>query len=150
MAKCVKCGKSHSTWTSEMGTGLCRQCTAQLTTEPKKTRKALCKHCRREVSPEAEACPHCGQPDPASAEQQHVPDYLGKAWLVTAFCCWPLGIPAIVNATKARTRAQAGDYQGAMQAALTAKTFCWWSLGVGLGGIGLFLLGSIMSAVAGS
>lgn len=25
-----------------------------------------CKHCHKQVSPEAKTCPHCGQPDPAT------------------------------------------------------------------------------------
>ena len=27
-----------------------------------------CKHCHKQVSPEAKTCPHCGQPEPATSE----------------------------------------------------------------------------------
>lgn len=52
--------------------------------------------------------------------------------LVTILCCWPLGIPAIINSAKVDKLWMAGDKLGAYEAAKKAKTFCFISLGVGI------------------
>jgi hypothetical protein len=62
-----------------------------------------------------------------------VENYLVFAILVTVFCCIPAGIPAIVYAAQVNGKLQAGDYVGAQQASKNAKTWCFVSLGVGLG-----------------
>jgi len=69
-----------------------------------------------------------------------VPNYLVFAILVTVFCCLPAGIPAIVYAAQVNGKLQAGDYAGAQQASKNAKLWTLISLGVGLGGILLYVL----------
>lgn len=61
-----------------------------------------------------------------------VPNYLAQSIIVTLFCCLPLGIPAIVFSSKVNGKLQTGDIKGAMKASRTAKTLCWWSLGLGI------------------
>ena len=39
-----------------------------------------CKHCHKEVSPEAKACPHCGQPDPATDKEHWTTATQGCMW----------------------------------------------------------------------
>ena len=54
------------------------------------------------------------------------------AVLVTVFCCWPLGIPAIVFAAQVDGKHARGDYAGAEDSAKKAKMFIWISLGLGV------------------
>jgi hypothetical protein len=61
-----------------------------------------------------------------------VPTYLAQAILVTLFCFWPTGIPAIVNAARVNSKLVRGDYAGALEASRKAKMWCWISLGVGV------------------
>ncbi|MBD2354252.1 CD225/dispanin family protein [Tolypothrix sp. FACHB-123] len=65
-------------------------------------------------------------------QSQNVPNYLPQAILVTLFCCLPFGIVAIVYAAQVNTKLQVGDYEGAMQASKSAKTWCWVSFGSAL------------------
>jgi Interferon-induced transmembrane protein len=64
-------------------------------------------------------------------QSQNVPNYLPQAILTTLFCCLPFGIVAIVYAAQVNTKLQVGDYEGAMQASKSAKTWCWVSFGSG-------------------
>jgi len=68
--------------------------------------------------------------------------YLTEAILATLFCCWPLGIPAIVNASKVESRYNAGDYEGAEEASRQAKNYMQYSFfaGLAIGVIYLLLL----------
>lgn len=61
-----------------------------------------------------------------------VPNYLVQSILVTIFCCWPLGIPAIVFAAQVNSKLNQGDYAGAVAASQKAKMFSWISFGLGL------------------
>lgn len=54
-------------------------------------------------------------------------NYLVWAILSTIFCCWPIGIPAIINAAKVSSAYGAGDYAGAQKASENAKKFSIWS-----------------------
>lgn len=78
MAKCKKCGRTYSIWTSDMGSGLCRECTDTEAKPKVGDIKWWCKHCHREVSPEAQTCPHCGHPEPATDE---VPAGVKNRWV---------------------------------------------------------------------
>lgn len=118
--------------------------------QPEPIARGVCKHCGRPVSPEAKACPHCGQPDPSGVGKRHIPNYLPQAVLVTILCCWPLGIPAIVNSKRAFKLAAAGDYEGGLRAAQRARKWCWWSFGIGVGLYTLVLLGAVCSNASGS
>lgn len=53
------------------------------------------------------------------------------AILSTIFCCLPLGIASIVNASKVDGLWASGDYNGANEAARKARTWFWWSFGLG-------------------
>ena len=69
-------------------------------------------------------------PGPTAAAR--IPNYLVQSILVTIFCCWPLGIPAIVFAAKVDGLVAQGDIAGAMDASRKAKTWSWVSFGAGL------------------
>lgn len=86
----------------------------------------LCK----EIHDGFDSCWNCGtsRDDSAPAEpfedvREGVPSqtspgistYLTEAILVTLFCCWPLGIVAIVYAAQAKGKLDAGDYAGAIK-----------------------------------
>jgi hypothetical protein len=53
--------------------------------------------------------------------------YLVWSILTTILCCWPFGIPAIVNAVKVERLWMAGDYAGAYEKSDAAKKWCWIS-----------------------
>ena len=60
-----------------------------------------------------------------------------KTWLVesilaTLFCCLPLGIVGIVNASRVESRFHAGDFDGAQQASADAAKWTKLSLGIGV------------------
>lgn len=59
-------------------------------------------------------------------------NYLVWTILTTILCCWPLGIPAIVYATKVEKLWNAGDRAGAQNASEQAKMWCFISLGGGV------------------
>jgi hypothetical protein len=76
---------------------------------------------------------------PPTASQQvsayagaDIPNYLWQSIVVTVFCCWPFGIPAIVFAAKVDGLKSRGDLVGARAASDSAKTWCWVSFGIGL------------------
>jgi hypothetical protein len=55
------------------------------------------------------------------------------AILTTVCCgCLPFGIVAIVYASQVDGKYAAGDYQGAVDSANKAKTWCWVSFGIGI------------------
>ena len=58
-----------------------------------------------------------------------IPSYLWQSIVVTVFCCWPFGIPAIIFAAKVDGLKSRGDLAGAQAASASAKTWCWVSLG---------------------
>lgn len=59
-------------------------------------------------------------------------NYLVWAILGTIFCCLPFGIVSIVYASKVDGLWLAGNYFAATEAARKAKTWFWWSFGIGL------------------
>ena len=64
---------------------------------------------------------------------QSKPDsFLAWSIVCTILCCWPFGIPAIVNAAKVDRLWFNGDYAGSIRAAENARMWFWWSFGVGL------------------
>ena len=54
------------------------------------------------------------------------------AVLATLCCCLPFGVVAIVFAAQIDSKYAAGDYNGAIESADKAKTWCWIAFGVGL------------------
>jgi hypothetical protein len=75
-----------------------------------------------------------------------IPNYLWQSIVVTIFCCWPFGIPAIVYAAKVDGLKARGDIAGAMAASASAKTWCIVSAGVILGFLVLWLIAAGIGA----
>ena len=100
-----------------------------------------CPGCGRETSVELSNCPHCGQP--VNQVEPPPKNWLLESILVTIFCCWPFGIPAIVYASRVENRWYAGRRGEAFEAAKNAKTWTLVSLFVGLG-VGL-IYGMLMA-----
>jgi uncharacterized membrane protein YvbJ len=69
-----------------------------------------------------------------------VPTYMVPAILVTLFCCLVGGIVALVYASQVNTKLLIGDYDGAVKASNSAKTWCWVSFAVGLVSTALYFL----------
>ena len=96
----------------------------------------FCKDCGKAMSG---STPDAGRVGPESHSRAgsalppaHIPTYLVPAILVTVFCCLPLGIVSIVYAAQVNAKLDAGDVAGAMQASSNARTWMWFSFGVGL------------------
>jgi hypothetical protein len=70
-------------------------------------------------------------PPPASGAPANVPNHLVPA-IISAICCFPLGIIGVVFAAQVNGKVQAGDIQGAMDASKKAKMFSYIFLGLGL------------------
>ena len=77
----------------------------------------------------------------------NIPNYLWQSIVVTIFCCWPLGIPAIVYAAKVNGLRARGDIAGAMAASSSAKTWCIVAAGIWLGLVVLWILFAGVAAV---
>ena len=94
------------------------------------------------------------QPQDGGQPMRTPPDnYLVFAILATIFCCWPLGIPAIVFATQVNTKFTQGDIAGAEDASKKAKMWSLIALGAGIAAIVLyagFMLLSILLSAAGN
>lgn len=78
-------------------------------------------------------------PMSASASPYHAasgisepPTYLWQSIVVMLLCCLPLGIPALIFATKVKPAFASGDYAAAQEASKKAKLFCILSLVIGL------------------
>jgi len=61
-----------------------------------------------------------------------VPNYLTQAILVTLCCCWPIGIVAIISASKVNTHLARGEYEQAVRESENAKKWCWVSFVLGI------------------
>jgi hypothetical protein len=93
-------------------------------------------------------------PPPAEAPPtQSVPNYLIPA-ILSAVCCFPLGIISILFAAQVNGKLAAGDIPGAMDASKKAKLFSIIFLGLGIVGWVISfifgLAGGILSAIANS
>jgi len=122
----------------------------------------FCPQCGTNNADTAAVCVQCGRASQAAAPQVSlqqpgavmppgatVQNYLVFAILATVFCCLPAGIPAIVYAAQVNGKLQAGDLAGAQAASKNAKMWCLIALGVGLGGILLYVV-LILAGVMGS
>ena len=60
------------------------------------------------------------------------PSYMAQAILVTLCCCMPLGIPAIVFASRVDGLVRMGNYSEAKACSDKAKMWCWIGFGLGI------------------
>jgi hypothetical protein len=70
-------------------------------------------------------------PPPATPPTESVPNYLVWA-ILSAVCCFPLGIISIIFAAQVNGKVAAGDMQGALDASKKAKLFSYIFLGLGI------------------
>jgi len=77
-------------------------------------------------------------PPPASTHDK-VPNYLIPA-ILSAICCFPLGIISIIFAAQVNGKVAAGDLAGAADSSKKAKMFSYIFLGLGIVGIACYLI----------
>ena len=70
-------------------------------------------------------------PPPSSGAPEKVPNYLIPA-ILSAICCFPLGIISIVFAAQVNGKVTSGDIPGALDASKKAKLFSYIFLGIGV------------------
>lgn len=78
-------------------------------------------------------------PPPGAGAPSNIPNYLVIA-ILSVFCCWPLAIPAILNASKVNNLVAQGDIAGAQAASAAAKK--WATIAIVLG-----LIGGVISII---
>ena len=69
---------------------------------------------------------------PSSPPTYQIPTYLAQSILVTLCCCLPVGIPAIVYASRIDNLMRMGQYTEAQECSRKAKMWCWISFGIGI------------------
>ncbi len=103
-----------------------------------------CSRCQTEIDDNAAVCPNCNAPIGVSPAVQPnvvtIKSHLVDAILVTIFCCWPFGIPAIVQAARTNALLKNGKIAEAEKASKSAATWVLVSLILGLVGIGIYVL----------
>ncbi len=67
-----------------------------------------------------------------SAGGANIPNYLWQSIVCMVLCCLPLGIPALIFATKVKPAVEMGRLDDAREASKKAKMWCWYAFGVGL------------------
>ena len=70
-------------------------------------------------------------PPPVSGTPDKVPNYLIPA-IISALCCFPLGIISIIFAAQVNGKVTAGDMAGALDASKKAKMFSYIFIGLGI------------------
>jgi len=121
----------------------------------------FCPKCGSQNSDSAGFCASCGNPlnptantnsgtfgaPPPPPPPMHNPgtgikpkNWLVESILVTLFCCLPLGVVGIINASKVDSKYASGDYAGAQQS--SAEAAKWTKIGffVGLGVSVLYII----------
>src|SRR5215475_13364623 len=76
---------------------------------------------------------------PPATPSAPVPNYLIPA-ILSAICCFPLGIIGIIFAAQVNGKVAAGDIQGATDASKKAKLFSFIFLGLGILVWGCYLI----------
>ena len=69
---------------------------------------------------------------PSAPPTYQIPNYLAQSILVTLCCCLPVGIPAIVYASRIDNLMRMGQYAEAQECSRKAKMWCWISFGIGI------------------
>jgi uncharacterized protein YqhQ len=72
--------------------------------------------------------------------QERPKNYLVESILATLFCCLPLGIVAIINASKVNSAYDAKNYEEAQKASNDAKKWMKYAIIAGVVGIILYLV----------
>ena len=67
-------------------------------------------------------------------------DFLVWAILCTCLCCLPLGIVSIIRSCQVNTYWSEGAYEEARQAAVEARKWAFWGIGISAAFIVLYLL----------
>lgn len=70
-------------------------------------------------------------PPPPAGGSATVPNYMVPA-IISIFCCWPLGIPAVVFAAQVNNKVTAGDIAGAQESSAKANKFMKLAFIVGI------------------
>jgi interferon-induced transmembrane protein len=70
-------------------------------------------------------------PPPAPGTHDKVPNYLIPA-IISALCCFPLGIISIIFAAQVNGKVQSGDVAGALDASKKAKLFSIIFIAIGV------------------
>ena len=70
-------------------------------------------------------------PPPPSGTPDKVPNYLILA-IISALCCFPLGIVSIIFAAQVNGKVAAGDIAGATDSSRKAKKFSYIAIGLGI------------------
>ncbi len=78
-------------------------------------------------------------PPPPSGTPDKVPNYLVPA-IISAVCCFPLGIIGVIFAAQVNGKVAAGDIAGAMDASKKAKLFSYIFLGLAILGWGGYII----------
>ncbi len=78
-------------------------------------------------------------PPPPAGTTSNVPNYLVPA-IISAICCFPLGIISIVFAAQVNGKVAAGDIAGALNASKMAKIFSYVFIGLALLGWGGYII----------
>lgn len=90
---------------------------------------AYCAHCGTQIAKLAVVCPRCGcrvnSRDYRNADTSvRINTYLTESILVTIFCCFPLGVAAIIFSCLASSAAKNGDEEEAASKAKVAGILC--------------------------
>lgn len=100
-------------------------------------------------APAGQAGPPLGyRGQPQRYAEGSVPNYLVQSILATIFCCWPIGIVAIIYAAQVNSKLASGDYDGAVDASSKAKTWMSWSVGLGAGVAVLYMILVVIGGLA--
>ena len=96
-----------------------------------------CARCGAANDDNAFKCVGCGQklfhpPDQAGPGVINITSYLVPSILVTLFCCWPLGIPAIIYAARVDPKIAGGDIDGARESSRKAMIWIFVAICAGL------------------
>jgi hypothetical protein len=87
-------------------------------------------------------------PPPAAAPAEKIPNYLVPA-ILSAVCCFPLGIISIIFAAQVNSKVAQGDIPGAMDASKKAKLLSYIFLGLGILVWGCyFLFGAVIGGLS--
>ncbi len=79
---------------------------------------------------------------------EHVPNYLVPAIVVTVLCCPAIGAVSIVYAAQVDGKVRSGDIEGARRASSQALTWCWVAFALGFLCNALAAVMGVLSEVA--